>query len=1510
MVTPSPARQISQVSDDSGIGSLDMTQECLDELAVRKSFVFLKDNIIYEVLQDDLRQECLVSEKEEEEYVCNKPNRQSTCERLIKHIIKKKRCEKFINLMNRKTCHVHVAKKLMEARKHIEEEAKRVVAQRKPPFVVTDELLQKHLSCLHIELEPREIADEMFQAGYISDKDHDAVTDPDSKYKRVKELLKILKKKKLYSHFVFVLQSLKYVQVLGTLEKDRKMTKKPTEYATCIQQNFCLLKEELPDSRDAKMMVDQMYGFLDQTNISDINWFTGARKQKSKLLKILLIKGKDACEELFRVMEVDLERNDLIDKMEEKSAEMKKRGMPRLDPKLRSLRITCLEDHEDFLSEELEPLELCDLLFEESAIDIPDHDRITETEKYSKQIQHFLETIKKNENNCFHYFLHILKSCEYCEILKELEKPAPGANGAESNANFEWRATHSFATVASESVQNRSINIRLAMEGATGSQVEQALHQQILSSETRILEEAITHGQMNIEDVSSGSVVIQLRPVTDQAVQTLLNARENNRLVELILGMIKRVNVPSVQSTEPLEVRVQVSYSNPTAAKPDISKAKLIKERINVHRNELISELEPKALTSALSKSNCFEQSMLDAIEKAPTSHERTEKLLSLIENGDSKTLEAFISALKNIGYSEIVELIDPAEIHSRAENIRKVITSNYKNILDEMQIPLARETLSKCIGDVDTVQEKILPKNGKRRQRMNHFLQFILKEDHNVIQFEKMLRNNGLEDLLKINENIHGEHIAAEDIEMTIAEDPSSEGVLFESLLTLSLTVTSDRETKEKRPDPMLEMEDQLKKRLQEETVGRIAARLRMIGDGLERPEETFSTPETFSSPEKPFEGNKSISSSSSSSSLHSIISPDVVEEKSKESKFTKYLPRFMRKEKEDSPLKPSSSFLFESPSGSSSKKQLFPVEKTQEFPHPFKSATHTELSQSYLLVAAIDFGTTYSGYAFSWKEKPQKIYTQTYKNPEKLSEKEPTVLLLDKSERIVAFGQDAVEKYKELCEEELHHDYFYFSHFKMNLHRDESLNRRTVIQDDKGKECLAVKIFSMSIQHFKDRLLHDLDLSRASCSADDIRWVLTVPAIWGEQAKQMMQESAYQAGIQPCNVMLALEPEVASVYVKEIQIERQADELSKYRPGKKFLVMDLGGGTADLTAMEVARDGSLKQLFRACGGDWGGNKINDNFVKLLGELFGHSVIEKCKYEHKSDFLEIQHDIEVKKRKFSRSDSYKPLRFEIPYSFVDTIEKHHQIDLTKLVVKSSFNGKISMQHGNKLELTAECVETMLFNPVVNKIKQETEDIIQKLKGQIEDIMMVGGFSESKFVYDTIRETFPRIKILRASEAGLAVLKGAVLFGHTPRVISSRRCAFTYGVGLYRFFLQGHDPEHLKCDFGGHGNICVFVKLVTIGEEVGIGQTYEINEDIYPVKRGATHMSFKIYRSTEEDPKYVDKSCLPIGKLTVKDVTKSVKISLSFGLTQITVTAVNTVTGENVIAELDLLGEL
>lgn len=59
---------------------------------------------------------------------------------------------------------------------------------------------------------------------------------------------------------------------------------------------------------------------------------------------------------------------------------------------------------------------------------------------------------------------------------------------------------------------------------------------------------------------------------------------------------------------------------------------------------------------------------------------------------------------------------------------------------------------------------EKILPKNGNRRQRMSHFFQFILQDDYNVIEFEKVLKYNGLDKLLIIEENF-GDDKATKDI-------------------------------------------------------------------------------------------------------------------------------------------------------------------------------------------------------------------------------------------------------------------------------------------------------------------------------------------------------------------------------------------------------------------------------------------------------------------------------------------------------------------------------------------------------------------------------------------------------------------------------------------------------------------------------------------------------------------------------------------------------------------------
>lgn len=98
---------------------------------------------------------------------------------------------------------------------------------RDPTFPVTDELLQKHFEILYTDLEPRAIADELFQSDCISVSDHDRVTDSPKKYDRLMSLLEILKMKKMHGPFLCTLESLHCDLVLKTLQTDQEFPKKP-----------------------------------------------------------------------------------------------------------------------------------------------------------------------------------------------------------------------------------------------------------------------------------------------------------------------------------------------------------------------------------------------------------------------------------------------------------------------------------------------------------------------------------------------------------------------------------------------------------------------------------------------------------------------------------------------------------------------------------------------------------------------------------------------------------------------------------------------------------------------------------------------------------------------------------------------------------------------------------------------------------------------------------------------------------------------------------------------------------------------------------------------------------------------------------------------------------------------------------------------------------------------------------------------------------------------------------
>ena len=96
-----------------------------------------------------------------------------------------------------------------------------------------------------------------------------------------------------------------------------------------------------------------------------------------------------------------------------------------------------------------------------------------------------------------------------------------------------------------------------------------------------------------------------------------------------------------------------------------------------------------------------------------------------------------------------------------------------------------------------------------------------------------------------------------------------------------------------------------------------------------------------------------------------------------------------------------------------------------------------------SHLAVVAIDFGTTYSGFAFSFIKDQGKdaiFMNMDWVNEQgSLTSKTPTCLLLKSDLSFDSFGYEAIEKYAGLEGEGGQEDYLFFKHFKMALHNDE---------------------------------------------------------------------------------------------------------------------------------------------------------------------------------------------------------------------------------------------------------------------------------------------------------------------------------------------------------------------------------------------------------------------------------------------------------------------------------------
>ncbi|XP_069117052.1 heat shock 70 kDa protein 12A-like [Argopecten irradians] len=576
-------------------------------------------------------------------------------------------------------------------------------------------------------------------------------------------------------------------------------------------------------------------------------------------------------------------------------------------------------------------------------------------------------------------------------------------------------------------------------------------------------------------------------------------------------------------------------------------------------------------------------------------------------------------------------------------------------------------------------------------------------------------------------------------------------------------------------------------------------------------------------------------------------------------------------------------------------------------------------------LAVAAIDFGTTFSGVAYSfvgdYQRTPLQMEAkvwQSTKGAGVMSHKTPTCLLLNSNKTFEAFGYEAQDLYAELAEDNSHYGYRYFKNFKMLLDTEEGIKRDIEIKDEQGNPLPAMLVFSECIRYLRDETMKILKTKGDLVQADELRWVITVPAIWGDSAKQFMREAAEQAGIERHQLVIALEPEAASIYTKEKLSQRKTKEdgstyLAPYDPGTKYMVVDLGGGTVDITIRQVLEDRSLREVHQATGGAWGGMKVNDQLLEFISCIVGENVLAELRLNYKSDYLELERSIEMKKR-YLEGDRSGRIMFPLPVALSEVYEELNNSNkmTNKLVFETDYAGKVDIKRKH-LRVSKDIIEGC-FRPVVERIVSHLRELLLLPQASdLKDIILVGGFADSNIIKKTITETFSAKCVVIPDDAGLAVLKGAVLYGHNPNIVRERISKYTYGTRAYRYFMEGFDPMEKQRVIEGQ-TYCgdCFGKIAEVGMSYMLGDGQDI--ELSPVYGDLARMCVDIYKSTDPDPVYVtDKGCSYLGRITVNMPDKAqgrkrtATVRITFGDTELVCEGIDAATGKTTREVLDTL---
>ena len=351
--------------------------------------------------------------------------------------------------------------------------------------------------------------------------------------------------------------------------------------------------------------------------------------------------------------------------------------------------------------------------------------------------------------------------------------------------------------------------------------------------------------------------------------------------------------------------------------------------------------------------------------------------------------------------------------------------------------------------------------------------------------------------------------------------------------------------------------------------------------------------------------------------------------------------------------------------------------------------------------------------------------------------------------------------------------------------------------------------------------------------------------------------------------------------------------------------------GGTADITVHEKLSNGSLKELCRASGGDCGGTSVDNAFFQIFVKLVGAPLLNEMKREDPEAYLDIFREFEAVKRTVY-TDKEDKVKMAIPRAILDDICKKHLKENFEAVVQSSpYHDKMILRY-DKMRIDANLIIDM-FKQASERIIELISDVLKKMKrSNLKMIVLVGGFSGCKIIQDNIKSFFRNYRVIVPEDAELAVLKGAVLFGHKPDYIVARIARYTYGVDTQSDFNPDiHEPGRCVVVNGKKRCTNLFSIYIKTGSVVELGA--KITRIIQTTEPCQSIIAFPIFQSTIECPQYTDAGgCTELGSLELQIQNPSeeilkFRVNMIFGNTELKVTAFDKKSGVECATVLDLI---